>query len=107
MFDGVGDDALTDPSNDLAAIRARFVEVNGEHPMTDADEAHAREHFRPATAAQLADIAAGRLPLPSYFLRDGTPMLADIDECVGAAGGPEHLHDWFVAFWPEDPSTAE
>lgn len=98
---------MTDTSNDLAAIRTRFVEVNGEHPMTEADEAHVREHFRPATGDQLADIAAGRRPLPSYLLADGTPMLVDIDECVGAAGGTEHLHDWFIAFWPDDPATAE
>lgn len=103
MFDGVGDDALTD----LAAIRDRFVETNGEHPMSGADEAHVRQHFRPVTAEQVADIAAGRRPLPSYLLPDGTLMLADIDECLGAAGGADHLHDWFVAFWPGDPATAE
>ncbi len=99
MFDGVGDDSLT--------VRQRFVEVNGEHPMTEEDVAHVREHFTPATPEQLTEIAAGRLPLPGYLLPDGTPMLADISECLEAAGGADHLHDWFVAFWPDDPATAE
>lgn len=103
MFDGVGDDALTD----LDAVRNRFLEVNGEHPMTEVDEAHVREHFTPATPEQLAEIAAGRLPLPGYFLDDGTPMVADISESLEAAGGIEHLHDWFLTFWPDDRATAE
>ena len=107
MFDGVGDDALTDPTGDLATIRRRFIEVNGEHPMTDADEAYVREHFTPASADQLADVAAGRLPLPGYLLRDGTPMVADVSDCLEAAGGVGQLHDWFVEFWPDDPETAE
>jgi len=107
MFDGVGDDALTDPTDDLATVRRLFIEVNGEHPMTEADEAYVREHFAPATPAQLADIAAGRLPLPGYLLTDGTPMVADVSDCLEAAGGIEHLHDWFVEFWPDDPATAE
>ena len=103
MFDRVGDDALSS----LEAVQARFREVNGEHPMSEADEAHAREHFRPATDAQLADIAAGRLPLPAYLLSDGTPMVADVEQCVEAAGGVERLHDWFVSFWPDDRASAE
>jgi len=98
----VGDDALTD----LEAIRDRFREVNGEHLMTAADEAYAREHFTPARLEELADIAAGRLPLPGYLLSDGTPMVADIGECLSAAGGVEQLHDWFVEFWPDDQATA-
>lgn len=66
-----------------------------------------REHFTPASSDQLADIAAGRLPLPGYLLTDGTPMVADVSECLEAAGGIEQLHDWFVEFWPDDPETAE
>ncbi|HXH80857.1 GNAT family N-acetyltransferase [Nocardioides sp.] len=93
--------------NDLVTIRDRFREVNGEHPMTEADDAYAREHFRPATADQLADIAVGRLPLPAYVLSDGTPVVADISEVLAAAGGVAELHDWFVEFWPGDPATAE
>lgn len=107
MFDRVGDDALTAPSSDLATVRRKFLEVNGEHPMTEADEAHVREHFQPATPEQLTEIAAGRLPLPAYFLADGTPMVADIADCLEAAGSIDRLHDWFLEFWPDDPATAE
>lgn len=107
MFDGVGDDALTDSSSDLETVRERYREINGEHQMTEADEAYVREHFAPASIDQLADIAAGRLPLPGYLLGDGTPMVADVSESIEAAGGVGHLHDWFLEFWPDDPATAE
>lgn len=107
MFDGVGDDALSDPSGDVTTVRRLFRAVNGEHPMTEADETFVREHFTPAGSGQLADVAAGRLPLPGYLLRDGTPMFADISECLAAAGGTHRLHDWFVEFWPDDAATAE
>ncbi|WP_297741875.1 GNAT family N-acetyltransferase [Nocardioides sp.] len=99
----MGDDAL----RDLQIVRDRFREVNGEHPMTEADDAYAREHFTPAPPEHLGDIAAGRLPLPAYVLNDGTPMVADIGDCLGAAGGVAGLHDWFVEFWPGDPATAD
>ena len=103
MFDGVGDDTLTE----LDTVRDRFREVNGDHPMTESDDAYVREHFAPASLEQLADITAGRVPLPGYLLADGTPMVADISDSIDAAGGIEHLHDWFVQFWPDDPATAE
>lgn len=99
----MGDDQLTV----LEAVRRRYREVNGEHRMTADDETHVREHFAPATPEQLTEIAAGRLPLPGYLLADGTPMVADIGDCLEAAGGVEHLHDWFVAFWPDEPATGE
>lgn len=107
MFDGVGDDALSDPTGDLATVRRLFAEVNGEHPMSEADDAYVREHFVPASVEMLADIAAGRLPLPGYLLADGTPMVADVSASIEAAGGVERLHDWFAEFWPDDPATAE
>ncbi|QIK74830.1 GNAT family N-acetyltransferase [Nocardioides piscis] len=94
----MGDDALT--------VRRLFVEANGEHPMTEADDAYVRAHFEPATAEQLELIAAGRLPLPGYYLSDETPMVADISACLAAAGGVEALHDWFLAFWPGHEETA-
>ncbi len=99
MFDGVGDDAL------IETVRGHFQAVNGEHPMSEADDAYVREHFTPATPQQLVEIAAGRLPLPGYLLRDGTPMVADIEESLAAAGGIDRLRGWFLAFWPTDPET--
>jgi RimJ/RimL family protein N-acetyltransferase len=105
MFDCVGDDP------DLSAaevVRRRYLEVNGDHPMTDVDDAYVRGGFVPATAGQLDLMAAGLAPLPSYHLSDGTAMVAeDHDEPARVAGGVEHLHDWFVAFWAEDPAAGE
>ena len=76
--------------------------------MTDEDDAYVREHFVPASPAALADMAAGRLPLPSYVLSDGTPMVpAAHGELADRAGGVDALHDWFLAFWPDDPATGE
>jgi RimJ/RimL family protein N-acetyltransferase len=101
----VGDDALT--SSLLDRVRERYAEVNGEHPMTAADDAYVREHFVPvADDRVLREMLDGLLPLPSYVLSDGTPMVpADHGLLAEVAGGPGRLHDWFVAFWPDDPST--
>ena len=45
-------------------------------------------------------MAAGLVPLPSYLLADGTPMVPrDHLDPVGWAGGTHRLHDWFVAYW--------
>jgi RimJ/RimL family protein N-acetyltransferase len=105
MFDGVGDDAGLTAAE---VVRRRYLEVNGDHPMTEVDDAYVRSEFVPATDDQLALMATARLPLPSYHLSDGTPMVArDHDELALVAGGAERLHDWFVAFWAEDPTAGE
>ena len=102
----MGDDALSGPL--VAAVRDRFVAVNGDHPMTDEDDAYVREHFVAATPAAMEQMLAGRLPLPSYVLSDGTPMVpAAHGELAEVAGGVDRLRRWFVAFWPDDPATAE
>jgi RimJ/RimL family protein N-acetyltransferase len=102
----VGDDALSDPL--VAAVRDRFVAVNGDHPMTEADDAYVREHFVEATPVAMEQMLAGRLPLPSYLLGDGTPMVpADHGALAEVAGGLDRLRRWFVAFWPDDPATGE
>lgn len=98
----MGDDTLTD------AVRARYVAVNGDHPMTEADDAYVREHFVEATPEAMALMLDDRLPLPSYILSDGTPMVpADHGRLAEVAGGVDALHDWFVAFWPDDSATGE
>jgi RimJ/RimL family protein N-acetyltransferase len=102
----VGDDALSGPL--VPAVRDRFVAVNGDHPMTDEDDAYVREHFVEATPEAMDQMLAGCLPLPSYVLSDGTPMVpAAHGELAEVAGGVDRLHDWFGAFWPDDPATAE
>lgn len=102
----MGDDALSDPL--VAAARDRFVAVNGDHPMTEADDAYVREHFVEATPEAMEQMLADRLPLPSYVLGDGTPMVpADHGALAEVAGGLDRLRGWFVAFWPDDPATGE
>lgn len=102
----MGDDALSDPL--VAAVRDRFVAVNGDHPMTDEDDAYVREHFVEATPAAMEQMLAGRLPLPSYVLSDGTSMVpAAHGELAEVAGGIDRLHDWFVAFWEGEPAVGE
>lgn len=102
----MGDDALR--SQDLEAVRDRFVAVNGNHPMTPEDDTYVREHFVPATPETIAQMLAGRLPLPSYVLSDGTPMVPKAHGRLAEhAGGLDRLHDWFVAFWEDDPATGE
>jgi RimJ/RimL family protein N-acetyltransferase len=107
MFDRVGDDpGLTPDPKAAAEVRRRYLAVNGEHPMSEVDDTYVRAGFVPATAEQLELMAAGRVPLPSYQLSDGTPMVPrDHLDPVGWAGGPERLHDWFVGYWPADEQT--
>ncbi|WP_210439423.1 GNAT family N-acetyltransferase [Nocardioides xinjiangensis] len=103
----MGDDALS-PDATRMAVHDRYVAVNGDHPMTVADDAYARQHFVPATPEALELMLAGRLPLPSYVLSDGTPMVpADHGRLAEVAGGVDRLHDWFVAFREDDPAAGE
>lgn len=111
----MGDDALTPtpaPGPDPALVRAarrRFIETNGDHPMSPADDAYAREHFVPAGEESLRLMADGRVPQASYVLSNGTPMVpADHLAPLEWAGGVDHLHDWFVGHWDAaDAALAE
>lgn len=104
MFDRVGDDPGLTPGGPAAAeVRRRYLEVNGEHPMSEVDDTYVRTGFVPASAEQLELMAAGLVPLPSYHLSDGTPMVPrDHLDPIAWAGGPERLHDWFVGYWAPD-----
>lgn len=98
----MGDDTL------IEQVRRRYLAVNGDHPMTGADDAYVREHFVEATPEAMALMLDDRLPLPSYLLSDGTPMVPAAHGALAeVAGGVDALHDWFVAFWPDDAATAE
>lgn len=67
------------------AVAERFTALNGDHPMTAADDAYVTEHYatlddvtagRPETADDLREhILAGRLPLPGYLRSDGAEMV--------------------------------
>jgi hypothetical protein len=94
----------------LDAIRARYVEVNGEHAMTEADDAYVRALFVPLAAEppysldeMCRMIHQQVLPVPSYLLSDGTPMVHPgyLDN-LRAAGGPRQVEHWFLAHWPAD-----
>jgi hypothetical protein len=94
----------------LDPIRARYLELNGEHPMTPADDDYVRRLFVPLPGGRevVELIEARRLPLPSYLLSDGTPMVHPgyLDNLT-AAGGPEQIESWFLAHWPaDDQATA-
>ncbi|MSW68992.1 MAG: GNAT family N-acetyltransferase [Actinobacteria bacterium] len=100
----MGDDALTHRVR--MAVHDRYVAVNGDHPMTADDDAYVREHFVPATPEAMALMLEGRLPLASYVLRDGTPMVpAAHGELAEIAGGIDRLREWFVAFWEGEEET--
>ncbi len=106
----MGDDALTgtDAARLTMAVHDRYVEVNGDHPMTADDDAYVRAHFVAATPEAMRLMLDGLLPLPSYVLGDGTPMVpADHGTAAEVAGGVERLHDWFVAFWEDDLAVGE
>lgn len=87
-------------------VRARFVELNGEHPMTAEDDAYVSTYFssvesvalaRSLTADEVrASMLAGQVPLPSYLLSDGTEMVhTDLLALADTAGGLSLLPEWF------------
>ncbi|MFJ5137734.1 DUF6058 family natural product biosynthesis protein [Streptomyces sp. NPDC088707] len=98
-------------------IAERFREVNGDHPMTAADDAYVTAQFVPleALCASLGrDSDAARrlmlgrlLPLPGYLRSDGAEMVPrDLFRLTDAAGGSERLRAWFTAHW-EDGERGE
>ncbi|MET7643612.1 DUF6058 family natural product biosynthesis protein [Streptomyces sp. NPDC005426] len=104
------------PETDLGRqLAERFREVNGDHPMTDADNAYVSAQFvaleelctaqgRDADAVRRL-MLAGRLPLPGYLRSDGAEMVpADLFALADTAGGVELLEAWFTAHWA-DPDT--
>ncbi|MFJ7121683.1 DUF6058 family natural product biosynthesis protein [Streptomyces albogriseolus] len=100
----------TDPKQRLAE---RFREVNGDHPMTDADDAYVSAQFvvleelcavRGRDADEVRRLMLdGRLPLPGYLRSDGAEMVpADLFALADEAGGVDLLEAWFTAHW-DDP----
>jgi len=91
-----------------AAVAARFLAVNGDHPMTPADDAYVSAWYvpleeLPADADELRRlILANRLPLPGYIRSDGAQMVArDLLELAQHAGGFDELPTWFAAHFDE------
>ncbi|MGA5603769.1 DUF6058 family natural product biosynthesis protein [Streptomyces griseoincarnatus] len=106
------------PETDLKQrLVERFREINGDHPMTAADDAYVSAQFvvlEELCAAQGRDADAvrrlmldGRLPLPGYLRSDGAEMVpADLFALADEAGGVDLLEAWFTAHW-DDPVTGK
>jgi hypothetical protein len=99
-------------------VAMRFAIVNGEHPMTPADDAYVSEYFVPlddlcASLSVSCDdvrqhMLALRLPLPSYIRSDGAEMVApDLLELPESAGGIGRLREWFTAHWSNSRQAAD
>lgn len=98
-------------------LAERFREVNGDHPMTDTDDAYVSAQFvvlEELCAVQGRDadevrrlMLDGRLPLPGYLRSDGAEMVpADLFALADEAGGVDRLEAWFTAHWA-DPVTGK
>jgi hypothetical protein len=98
------------------AVAARFRAVNGDHPMTAADDVYVSQwcvslEQLAADAGLSADelrrlMLSNRLPLPSYIRSDGTQMVApDLLHLTERAGGFEELPSWFAGQF-RDPVAA-
>ncbi|MGC1215355.1 MAG: DUF6058 family natural product biosynthesis protein [Micromonospora sp.] len=98
-------------------VAERFREVNGEHPMTAADDAYVSEQFVvldelcAATGRDPDDVRRlmldRRLPLPGYLRSDGAQMVpADLFAPAERAGGTELLKAWFVGHWTDPAQGA-
>lgn len=102
----------TDPKHQLAE---RFRNLNGDHPMSEADDLYVTAQFvvldelcaahgrDPDEIRQL--MLANRLPLPGYLRSEGAEMVpTDLFALAEKAGGIAQLEPWFTAHWP-DPAT--
>ncbi|MEU0402599.1 DUF6058 family natural product biosynthesis protein [Streptomyces sp. NPDC006197] len=111
------DRAPAEERSPSARIAERFREVNGDHPMTAADDAYVTAQFVPldtlcAALGRHPDevrslMLAGLLPLPGYLRSDGAEMVPrDLFALADAAGGADRLRAWFTGHW-EDPDRGE
>ncbi|MFH9089954.1 DUF6058 family natural product biosynthesis protein [Streptomyces sp. NPDC017673] len=106
------------PETDLKQqLVERFREVNGDHPMTDADDVYVSTQFvvleelcavRGREADEVRRLMLGRrLPLPGYLRSDGAEMVpADLFALADEAGGVDLLEAWFTAHWA-DPAIGK
>ncbi|MEU4776151.1 DUF6058 family natural product biosynthesis protein [Micromonospora sp. NPDC023644] len=94
-------------------VAERYRQVNGDHPMTAADDAYVSAQF-----AVLDELCAARgcdaddvrrlmldrrLPLPGYLRSDGAEMVpVDLLALAERAGGTDALEAWFTGHWAEE-----
>ena len=99
-------------------VTRRYLELNGDHPMTAEDDAYVDAHF--TTVEALARrvsmdaqeirqlMLAGRLPVPSYLRSDGAQMVPpDLFALATAAGGLEHVPAWFARQFDDGETAAD
>jgi len=93
-------------------VVAKFLEINGVHLMTPADDAYVDRYYQTvdvvcASRRESPDevrshMLAGRLPIPSYLRSDGTEMLPlDYFRLADEAGGVDELESWFLRHWSD------
>ncbi|MGW6539677.1 DUF6058 family natural product biosynthesis protein [Streptomyces sp. NPDC055051] len=93
-------------------VAERFREVNGDHPMSAADDAYVSAQFVPldelcaARGREAGEVRrlmlARRLPLPSYLRSDGAEMVpGDLFDLAERAGGIDRLEAWFTRHWED------
>jgi hypothetical protein len=94
-----------------AAVRQRYLEINGVHPMTAEDDAYVNrqfrvleelcaEHGRDAEEVR-ALMLAEKLPLPSYLRSDGAEMVPGDFFALADQVGIDALGDWFAGQWAD------
>nr|WP_239116861.1 hypothetical protein [Planotetraspora phitsanulokensis] len=98
-------------------LAERFRKVNGDHPMSDADDTYVSAQFvvlEELCAAHGRDadevrrlMLEQRLPLPGYLRSDDAEMVpTDLFALVEEAGGLDQLETWFTAHWA-DPAVGQ
>jgi hypothetical protein len=103
-------------SNLREHVAKRYLQLNGDHPMTAEDDAYVNEYF--VTVETLARqqgvdadeirrlMCAGLIPLPSYLRSDGAQMVpSDLLALAQTADGVEKLPGWFAGQF-DDPASA-
>jgi hypothetical protein len=99
-------------------LAERFREVNGDHPMTDADDEYVSAQFvvleelcavHGRDSDEVRRLMLGqRLPLPGYLRSDGAEMVpADLFALADEAGGADLLEAWFTAHWADPVAGKE
>ncbi|MFC5267748.1 DUF6058 family natural product biosynthesis protein [Kribbella qitaiheensis] len=98
------------PAMSRDELRQRYLEINGDHPMSEADDAYVTRQFRvldELCAEQGRDVEAvrrlmlgGELPMPGYLRSDGAEMIpADLFGLADKHG--DGLREWFIAQWSD------
>lgn len=108
LSESVGDRSYAVVMDLENAVRERYLALNGDHPMTAADDAYVTSIYVPVPETAglsreqvFASMLAGELPIPSYLLSTGEAMVhRDYLAPVAVAGSVAAVHDWFVAQWP-------